>query len=81
MLKTQDQRFKNLGAFLNQEEKKIAISLTDEIRLIPLKEIIRLQADNNYCKFFLASGEEILTSKNLGYYYDLLKEQNFSRVH
>ncbi len=78
---TQEQRVQNLGAFLNQEEKKIAISLTDEIRLVPLKSIVRLQADNNYCKFFLSSGEEILTSKNLGYYYDLLKDQDFSRVH
>ncbi len=79
--KNQAQRVQNLGAFLSHEEKKIAISLSDEVRLIPLKEIVRLQADNNYCKFILASGEEVLTSKNLGYYYDLLKDQNFSRVH
>lgn len=75
------EQVQNLGAFLNQEEKKIAISLIDDIRLVPLKDIIRLQADNNYCKFYLATGETILTSKNLGYYYDLLKDQNFSRVH
>ncbi len=77
----QDERFQNLGAFLNQEEKKIALSLTDEIRLVPLRDIVRLQADNNYCRFHLSSGEEIITSKNLGYYYDLLKEQDFLRVH
>ena len=79
--KVQVEKVKNLGAFLNQEEKKIAISLTEEIRLIALKSIIRLQADNNYCKFFLEAEEQILTSKNLGYYYDLLKDQGFSRVH
>ncbi len=77
----QEERFKNLGAFLNQDEKKIALSLTDEIRLVPLHQVLRLQADSNYCRFHLSSGEEIMTSKNLGYYYDLLKDHDFVRVH
>ena len=77
----QEEKVQNLGAFLNQEEKKIALSLLDEIRLVPLNKIIRLQADNNYCCFHLDSGEEVITSKNLGHYYDLLKEHDFIRVH
>ena len=78
---SQEERLKNLDDFINQEDKKIALSLSDEIRLLALNDIVRLQADNNYCRFILASGEEILASKNLGHFYDMLKDQGFSRVH
>lgn len=76
-----DLRLENLKNYLNNQDNKIALSLADEIRLISLQDIIRIQADNNYCKFFLKNKEEILTSKNLGFYYDLLKSQDFIRIH
>lgn len=71
----------SLDSFLNQEEKKIALTLSDEIRLISLSSIIRIEADNNYAKFFLENDEEVLVSKHLGFYYDIIKEFGFMRVH
>ena len=71
----------SLNSFLNQEEKKIALTLSDEIRLIALSQVIRIQADNNYAKFYLNGGEEILVSKHLGFYYDIIKDFGFMRVH
>lgn len=72
---------KSLDSFLNQEEKKIALTLADEIRLIALSEVIRIQADSNYARFYLKGGEDILVSKHLGFYYDLIKDFGFMRVH
>lgn len=71
----------SLDSFLNQDEKKIALALSDEIRLISLGDIIRIEADNNYTKFFLQNGEEIVVSKHLGFYYDIIKDFGFMRVH
>ena len=77
----QQDRLHNLGEFIQGGEKKMALSLTDEIRLVKLGEIIRIEADNNYCHFHLVNEEEVLVSKHLGHYYDLLKGLGFVRVH
>jgi len=71
----------SLDSFLNQEEKKIALTLSDEIRLISLAHIVRIEADNNYAKFQLDNGEEVLVSKHLGFYYEIIKDFGFMRVH
>jgi len=71
----------SLDSFLNQEEKKIALTLSDEIRLISLAHIVRIEADNNYAKFHLDNGEEVLVSKHLGFYYEIIKDFGFMRVH
>ena len=71
----------SLDSYFNQKEKKIALTLSDEIRLITLSEIVRIEADSNYAKFFLRNEEEIVVSKHLGFYYEILKDFGFMRVH
>jgi len=78
---SESSKLQNLGNFLNGEAKKIALNLADEVRLIDIDRIIRLEADNNYSTFILKGGERIIVSKTLGHFYDLLKGQGFSRVH
>lgn len=77
----QEKTKESLNSYLNDQEKKMALSLADEIRLVSLKDIVRVEADNNYAAFCLQSKERILVSKNLGYYYDLIKDHGFIRVH
>ncbi|OEK06953.1 LytR/AlgR family response regulator transcription factor [Roseivirga misakiensis] len=74
-------KIENLGHYLNGGAQKIALSLIDEVRLIDINKIIRVEADNNYATFVLQSGEKVIVSKNLGHFYDLLKDHGFSRVH
>ena len=76
----QDQ-LQNLNAFLRGDGQKIALNLADEIRLVDLKEIVRIKADNNYCEFHLTSNEMVIVSKHLGYYYEILRDQGFIRTH
>lgn len=49
--------------------------------LIEIKDIIRLESDGSYTKLFMYDGTSHLASKNLGFYEDQLKNNNFSRVH
>ncbi|TKC12906.1 response regulator transcription factor [Pedobacter polaris] len=74
--------------FLLQQLKKpekdvstIALPMQNEIRYIPLVEIIRCEADNSYTYFFLANSEKIVVSKSLKEYADLLRPNGFLRTH
>lgn len=60
---------------------KIALQMQNEIRYVPLSEIMRCEADNTYTHFFLLSGEKILVSKSLKEYADLLRPNGFLRTH
>ncbi len=77
----QQPQLSNLNNFLKGESRKIALNLSDEIRLVELSNIIRIEADNNYCRFVLKNDETVLVSKHLGHFYDILKNQGFARVH
>ncbi len=60
---------------------KIALPMQNEIRYIPLVDIVRCEADNTYTFFFLANDEKILVSKSLKEYADLLRPNGFLRTH
>jgi DNA-binding LytR/AlgR family response regulator len=47
--------------------------------LLPLSNIVRLEADNNYTCFILNDGRRLMTSRNLGSYQTQLPE-SFMRV-
>lgn len=59
---------------------KIVLPMQSEIRYVEVPEIIRCEADDNYTKFVL-KGEQILISKSLKEYDDLLKPHHFIRTH
>jgi two-component system LytT family response regulator len=60
---------------------KIALQMQTEIRYVSLSEIIRCEADNTYTHFFLSGNENILVSKSLKEYADLLRPSGFLRTH
>jgi two-component system LytT family response regulator len=63
------------------ENKKIGISTNDGIWMVYLKDIIRMEAENNYTKFFFANGETLLIAKTLKEYEKLLCNYQFERIH
>jgi two-component system LytT family response regulator len=77
----------NLNAFnenmssKSKESKKIILKTSDNIYLVPVKEIIRCEADVNYTRFFLEDGRKLFVSKTLKEYEELLGEFGFMRVH
>lgn len=60
---------------------KIALPQQHEIRYVSINDIVRCVADNTYTFFHLSNAEQILISKPLKEYADLLKPQGFIRTH
>ena len=82
--KQQNKNITNLLAYLEKPKAtslRIALPTLKETHYVKLEEIIRCEASDNYTLFFLQNGENILVSKTLKEYDDLLRLHNFQRVH
>ena len=77
------ERLEVLSQTLNNPNtvERISISALDSIYFVSLKEIIRLEAQDNYTHIFLSTGEKITTSKTIRVYEDMLEQRNFFRIH
>ncbi|NTW32011.1 MAG: response regulator transcription factor [Bacteroidetes bacterium] len=61
--------------------KKIVFSTLDSFCVYNIDEIIRCEAQSNYTKFYFSDGKNILVSKTMKEYEDLLTCHDFERVH
>ncbi|OIQ21409.1 MAG: DNA-binding response regulator [Flavobacterium sp. MedPE-SWcel] len=61
--------------------KRIALSTAEGIHLFEVSDIIRLESQDNYTKFFIKDNKPVLISKTLKEYEDLLSGQGFERIH
>ena len=79
----ENQRLNNLITNLNLEDpdKKIALPQENEVVFVPIKEIIRCQAESNYTRFYLISGKSLIISRTLKEFDQALSGYNFVRVH
>lgn len=65
----------------NRKLQKLSLHTQEKIIIVDINSIIRCQSDNNYTTFYFTDKPKIVVSKTLKYYADLLKENNFIRVH
>ena len=75
-----DALFHNLK-HIQKDSKKIALPTSSGLTIIPVREIIRCQAEVNYTNFFLTSKNKILVTKTLKEFDELLQDYGFIRVH
>lgn len=68
----------NLPSISNQ---KLAIRDASSIKFLPIQDISHMKAEGSYTRFYMESGEEILTSKLLRHYEEVLSGGQFIRVH
>jgi two-component system LytT family response regulator len=61
--------------------KKIVLRTAESLHVVNVKDIIRLEADGNYTRFFLANGEKLLVSKTMKDFDEMLEESGFFRTH
>ena len=61
--------------------KKLAIKESKSINYIDIDEIVHLKADGNYTNIFLQNGQNLISSKVLKHYDELLSDFGFLRVH
>jgi len=83
----QKQKNERLGYLLeylkddNQIKPRIALPLFGETRYVNINDVVRCEADNTYTRFTLNGGEQILVSKTLKEYADMLLNYGFLRSH
>jgi two-component system LytT family response regulator len=63
----------------NEPDKQIVLKDIDKTYFIKISDILYCEAEGAYTKFYLSNKEEILVSKNLRFYEDLL--EGFIRTH
>ena len=75
----------DIGALISGLKEKtlsrLAIPTTRGLDMILIADILRCEADGNYCLIHLKSGGKIVSSQNIGYFEDLLVEHKFLRIH
>ena len=63
------------------KKKRIVLHSAEKLQLIPVQDIIRCEAERNYCMFFLKNGKNIMVSSPMKDFVDILSEQGFFRLH
>ena len=61
--------------------RNIVINSVEKVFVLPVDEIIFIQALASYSAFNMSNGSRILSSQSLAVYEDLLKEEHFFRAH
>lgn len=62
-------------------QNKITLPVSQELVVININDIIRIEAQNNYSHFYFTSRPKLIVSKTLGEYDALLSPQQFFRIH
>jgi two-component system LytT family response regulator len=70
----------NLGQQGGQD-KKISIPTINGYEFIELNNVIWCQSEGSYTTFHLTDKSSIISSRNIGYYAELLNNHNFCRIH
>lgn len=65
----------------NRKSTKITIYHAKGFRMVDTAEILRLESEGTCTRFYLKDGSNLLDSKNLKVYEDLLDPEQFFRVH
>lgn len=72
--------FNNLSS-KNPLDKTIALSASDGISFVKMSDILRVEANGRYAKFYLLNKETIVVSKTLGDFEEVLSANQFFRIH
>jgi two-component system LytT family response regulator len=65
---------------LKNKEPKIVLKTLNNQFVITISKIMRCESEGSYTKFYI-DGRELLTSKNLKFYDEILNEHGFIRTH
>ena len=62
-------------------DQTLTLTSLDGIRFIKMKDIVRLEANGRYTKFYLLNKEVIIASRTLGDFEETLAANEFFRIH
>ncbi len=63
------------------KNKRIILKTADAIYLTPIKDIIFCKSDNSYTTFYIHNKKEIIVSKSIKEFAEILEEHHFLRPH
>ena len=63
------------------QEDKIAVPTSEGLEFIEIKNIVHIESSSNYSRIFLADGKNMLVTKLLKDFEDMLLPYHFYRVH
>lgn len=61
--------------------KRLALNSSDRVQIVNVADIIRCESERNYTTFFLKDKKQIVVTKTLKEYEELLEPNGFVRVH
>ena len=65
----------------NPLDKTIALSASDGISFVKMSDILRVEANGRYAKFYMLDKQVILVSKTMGDFEEILSANQFFRIH
>ena len=65
----------------NGYSDRITLSSQEGFTVVKLQDIVRLESDSNYTRFFLTNGEKTIVPRSLKEYESILPEAQFFRTH
>lgn len=65
----------------SRPNERLALHSQDKIQIVAIKDILRCESSVNYTTFFFEDGKQIVVTRTLKEFEDLLNEQGFYRVH
>lgn len=65
----------------NKQQQKVVLPLLEGFEVVPLHDVVRCQADDNFTMFYLTDGSKTMVSRTLKFYEDMLTDYDFIRVH
>lgn len=63
------------------KSKRIALNSSDKVQVVNIEDIVRCESQRNYTLFFLHDHKQILVTKTLKEFDEMLEEYGFIRVH
>jgi two-component system, LytTR family, response regulator len=76
-----EELYRNFIQNISAKEKKLALPGVTDIKYVKLDDIIRLQAERNYTRFFFTNDKDFCSARTLKDYEEMLPENMFVRVH
>lgn len=67
--------------FGNDDNFTLAIPTSEGAEFVDVKEIVRLEADSNYCTIYFENSKKLVVSKPLKHFADILTGHKFLRIH
>lgn len=65
----------------SKPNERLALHSQDKIQIVEIDSIIRCESSVNYTTFFFENGDQVVVTKTLKEFEDLLGDQGFFRVH